>query len=81
LRLLYSGPAGVLAARFGGNWSTVTAPAGTHVVYLPVLGSGNMVTVKLPGAGTSAACVTDLTLGTFQPDQAASPIPAAPVPG
>jgi hypothetical protein len=81
LRLLYSGPAGVLAARFGGNWSTVTAPAGTHVVYLPVLGSGNMVTVKLPGAGTSAACVTDLTVGTFQPDQAASPIPAAPVPG
>ncbi len=81
LRLVYSGPAGVLAVSFGGNSSTVTVPAGTHAVYVPVLGSGDLVTVELPDAVTTAACVTNLTVGTFQPDQAARPIPAAPVPG
>ncbi len=81
LRLVYSGPAGVLAVSFGGNSSTVTVPAGTHAVYVPVLGSGDLVTVELPDAVTTAACVTNQTVGTFQPDQAARPIPAAPVPG
>jgi hypothetical protein len=76
----YSGPATVLAVRFGGAWGTVTIPAGTHTVYVPVTGSGNVITMRQAGAGTGL-CVTSVVVGSVQPEHAAQPVPATPVPG
>ena len=79
-RVKYSGPATVLAVRFGGNWREVTLPAGSHVVYVPAVGSGNSVSVSLVDSVTPL-CVTGVTVGSLHPQQAGRAIPAAPVPG
>jgi hypothetical protein len=81
IRLAYSGPAGRLAVSFGGNPSTVWLPAGNNVVYLPVLGAGDSVSLHLVGGVTTSTCVTDLTVGSLQPVPASRALPAAPVPG
>ena len=83
VRLAYSGPAGRLAVSFGGNPSTVWLPAGKGVVYVPVLGAGDSVTLQLAGSSASVAstCVTSLTVGSIQPVPSGRTIPAAPVPG
>jgi hypothetical protein len=80
VRLDYSGPATVLALRFGGKWADVTVPAGAHASYVPLTGSGKEVTVRVAGRGP-AACLTGLTVGTWQPAQSGRAIPAAPVRG
>jgi hypothetical protein len=79
-RLAYSGPATALAVSFGGNWSDVALPAGTHVVYVPAVGAGSVVSVRLAGPG-AGLCVTGVTVGSLHPDQAGPAIPAMPVPG
>jgi hypothetical protein len=79
-RLEYSGPAAVLAVGFGGDWSQVTLPAGTHAVYVPVVGAGSAVSVRLVGPG-ARSCVAAVTVGSLHPQQAGRAIPAVPVPG
>ena len=100
VRLDYSGPAAVLALRFGGNvrsgggWATVTLPAGAHAVYVPLLGAGNEITIRLAGTASAvlgsapapagiapAMCLTGVTVGTWQPAPSGPAFPAVPVPG
>ena len=100
VRLDYAGPAAVLALRFGGSvhpggrWAVVTLPAGAHAIYIPLLGAGNEITVRLAGAAPAvlgsaprpagiapATCLTGVTVGTWQPASSGSAVPAAPVPG
>jgi hypothetical protein len=81
-RLDYAGPAATLDVRFGGNWTAVPVPAGTHAVYVPVLGAGQAVTVRLVGpAGTPAVFVPVLGLGAGATPPLAGPSsPAGPAP-
>jgi hypothetical protein len=100
VRLDYAGPAAVLALRFGGNvrpggkWAAVTLPAGAHAVYVPLLGAGNEITVRLAGTAPAvlgsgpmpagpapAICLTGVTVGTWRPAPSGPAFPAAPVPG
>jgi hypothetical protein len=80
-RLAYSGPAGLLAVSFGGDWDQVMVPAGQHVVYVPVVGEGDKVSLQFAGPNSRALCVTGVTVGSLHPDLAGRAIPAAPVPG
>jgi hypothetical protein len=79
-RLQYSGPATALQLSFGGNWSTVTLPAGANAVYVPALGAGSEVVARL-SAPDPALCVTGITVGSLHPDPAGPAVPPAPVPG
>ena len=81
VRLSYSGPAGVLVIGFGDNHSQVSVPAGRHDVYVPVVGQGSAISAKFSGSTAGALCVTRVTVGSPQPDQAGQAIPAAAVPG
>jgi hypothetical protein len=94
VRLDYAGPAAVLALRLGGSWTEVTLPAGAHTSYVPLVGAGNGLTVRLAGTAPTvlgsapapagvgpAMCLTGVTVGTWQPAQSGPAIPAAPVPG
>jgi len=100
VRLDYAGPAAVLALRFGGNvrsggkWATVTLPAGAHAIYVPLLGAGNEITIRLAGAAPAILggapvptgiappmCLTGVTVGTWRPAPSGPAFPAAPVPG
>jgi len=48
VRLAYTGPAGRLSVRFGpGEARSVVLPAGSHLAYLPLTGSGNAVSARL----------------------------------
>jgi hypothetical protein len=79
-RLSYSGPATVLAVSLGERWRTVPVPAGTHAVYVPVTGSGQVISVRQLGAAPGS-CVTGVTVGSLQPDRTGTPVPATPVAG
>ena len=79
-RLDYSGPATELAVSFGAGWHTVTLPAGRHSVYVPTVGSGGAIGIRLLSAGP-AACVTNVTVGSLQPDATAQAIPPTPASG
>ena len=68
-RVNYSGPASVLAFRFGENWTEVALPAGTHTAYIPVTGPGDKVSVRLAQPGP-ALCITSMKVGTLEPGQA-----------
>ena len=68
-RVSYSGPASVLAFRFGENWTEVALPAGTHTAYIPVTGPGDKVSVRLAQPGP-ALCITSMKVGTLEPGQA-----------
>jgi hypothetical protein len=100
VRLDYAGPAAALALRFGGNvpsggrWATVTLPAGAHAIYVPLLGAGSEITIRLAGTAPAvlgsaprppgiapAMCLTGVTVGTWQPAPSGPVFPAAPVPG
>jgi hypothetical protein len=100
VRLDYAGPAAVLALRFGANpasggkWAEVTLPAGAHAIYVPLLGAGNEITVRLAGTGpavigsapapaaiAAAPCLTGVTVGAWQPAPSGPAFPAAPAPG
>src|SRR5215831_2523085 len=93
VRLDYAGPATVLAVRFGGKWTEVTLPAGAHAVYVPLVETGNEVTVRLaetapavlggapsPAVIAPAMCLTGITVGTWQPAPSGPAFPPAPVP-
>jgi hypothetical protein len=106
VRLDYAGPAAALALRFGGNvrfagnvgsggrWTAVTLPAGAHAIYVPLLGAGSEITIRLAGTAPAvlgsaprppgiapAMCLTGVTVGTWQPAPSGPVFPAAPVPG
>ena len=94
VRLDYTGPATVLALRFGGKWTEASLPAGAHAVYVPLIGKGNALTVRLAGTaptvlGSAPAppglaplgCLTGVTVGTWQPATSGHAFPAAPVSG
>jgi hypothetical protein len=84
-RLAYSGPAGLLSVTFGRSGSQqIAIPAGTHVAYVPVTGSGNVINVRFAGSAGSngvSLCVASVTVGLVYPDQAGRAIPATPSPG
>lgn len=82
-RLAYSGSAGLLSVQYGPDPArTVQIPAGTHLVYVPLVGSGSRVSVRFDGTASAAPlCVTAVTMGLVSPDQAGQAIPAAPVRG
>ena len=79
-RVDYSGPSSVLEVSYGGNWSKVAVPAGAHVAYIPVLGQGDELSVRLAQPGPTL-CITSVTVGAWHPVQSGLAIPAAAVPG
>jgi hypothetical protein len=79
-RLTYSGPATMLAVSFGASTQTVALPSGPHVVYVPALGAGQAIGLRLLSPGPSA-CITNVAVGSLQPGVATEAIPAVPVPG
>jgi hypothetical protein len=94
IQLDYSGPATGVAVRYGGQATRAVLPAGTHRLFLPVTGSGTVVSVQylpLPATGPGGSgrpagpgmtgCLTGVTVGTWQPAQSGRSIPAVPVPG
>jgi hypothetical protein len=94
VRLDYSGPAAVLALRFGEKWADARLPAGAHAFYVPLVGEGTQLTVRqlgpapsLPGtthsrAGTRPAqCLASVTVGTWQPAPSGQAVPMVPVSG
>ena len=82
-RLAYSGPAGRLSVRFGRDASeSVVLPGGSHLVYIPLTGSGNAVSARFDAAdGDRPLCVTSAAVGLVNPAQKAGAIPAEPVRG
>jgi hypothetical protein len=93
VRLDYSGPSTVLALRLGEKWADVTLPVGAHAFYVPLVGKGNEVTVRLIGSGPTligtqpvlagtapSGCVTSVTVGLWRPARSGRAIPAVPVP-
>jgi hypothetical protein len=81
VRLSYFGSSGGLVIRLGQGRDQISVPAGTHDVYVPVVGQGNAVSVQLSGAPMGAVCITGVTVGLPQPDPAGRAIPAAAVAG
>src|SRR5207248_842018 len=81
VRLAYTGPAGRLSVRFGpGEARSVVLPAGSHLAYLPVTGSGNAVSARFDAStGDGPLCVTRVVVGVAAPDPAGQAIPAEPV--
>jgi hypothetical protein len=62
LRMSYTGPAGTLWVSIGaGGSQQVRLPAGSHVLYLPLTGSGNTLSVQF--AGPRALCLRGATVG------------------
>lgn len=76
----YSGPSSVLSVSYGGSWSEVSVPAGAHAAFIPVLGQGDVFSVRLAQPGP-ALCITSVTVGAVQPAQSGRAIPATAVPG
>jgi hypothetical protein len=88
VRLAYTGPAGRLSVRFGpGKTRSVVLPAGSHLAYFPVTGSGNAVSARFDAASGTASsdtgplCVTRVVVGVVTPDPAGQAIPSHPVHG
>jgi hypothetical protein len=86
VRVPYSGPAGLLSVSLkGGADLDVALPAGKHVAYVPVTGSGNVVSVQFfassGGSGPPSSCVSAITVGLLNPGKGAQAIPARPIPG
>lgn len=80
VRLDYSGPATAAAVSYGGTWVDVALPAGTHAYYVPVVGGGSAVSVRLAGPAPGW-CLSGLAVGSMQPAASGPAIPAAPVDG
>jgi hypothetical protein len=62
VRLRYSGPATAMQVRFGAAVRDVTLQAGTHDLYVPVVGAGNAVVVRRLGPGPPV-CIAHVTVG------------------
>ncbi len=80
VRLDYSGPATAAAVSYGGGWATVQLPAGTHSFYVPVVGGGSTVRVRL-AAPSPGWCLTGLAVGSLQPVPSGPAIPPTPLAG
>ncbi|HEY9243251.1 MAG TPA: hypothetical protein VIP48_14790 [Streptosporangiaceae bacterium] len=80
VRLDYSGPATAAAVSYGGGWASVQLPAGTHSFYVPVVGGGSTVGVRL-AAPSPGWCLTGLAVGSLQPAPSGPAIPATPLTG
>ena len=80
VRLDYSGPATAVAVSYGGGSASVQLPAGTHSFYVPVLGGGSTVGVRL-AAPSPGWCLTGLAVGSLQPAPSGPAIPATPLTG
>lgn len=78
MRVTYSGPATVLTVGFGTDVETVAVSAGHHTVYVPVLGSGDTAYVL---STSMNACVSKVTVGSFQPDNSAAAVPSGIIAG
>jgi len=93
VRLAYTGPAGRLSVRFGsGETRSVVLPAGSHLAYVPVTGSGDAVSVRFDASSSTASsntassntgplCVTRVVVGVATPDPAGQAIPSHSVHG
>ena len=81
VHLTYSGPGGVLAIGFGGDVTRLTVPSGQHDVYVPEEGQGRAVTARFLGSTPGTLCVTDVSVGSPQPDLFGQAIPAVPAAG
>jgi hypothetical protein len=98
VRLAYTGPAGRLSVRFGpGEVRSVVLPAGSHLAYVPVTGSGNAVSARFDASsggassggassggassGRAPLCVTRVVVGLVNADSGGRAIPPAPVHG
>jgi hypothetical protein len=97
VRVAYTGPTGRLSVRFGsGETRSVVLPAGSHLAYVPVTGSGDAVSARFdaspdPSAGpassdtasssTGPLCVTRVVVGVATPDSAGQAIPGDPLHG
>ncbi len=83
VRLAYSGPAGRLSLGYGPDpGRSVRIPAGPHVLYVPLVGSGDAVGARFDGpASAGSLCVAAVSVGLVSPDQAGQAIPAAAVRG
>jgi hypothetical protein len=83
VRLAYTGPAGRLSVRFGpGRTRSVVLPAGSHLAYFPVTGSGNAVSARFTASsGGASLCVTRVVVGVVTPDPSGQAIPSHPVHG
>jgi hypothetical protein len=66
VRLDHSGPADSLTVDMGGQPVTAILPAGSYSYYVPVVGSGNAVTIRMASGG-SGRCLSGVTVGTWQP--------------
>jgi hypothetical protein len=82
VRLAYTGPAGRLSLRFGpGRGSSVVLPAGAHLAYVPVTGSGDTISARFDASSGTASsrtgplCVTRVVVGVATPDPAGQAIP------
>jgi hypothetical protein len=62
VRLRYIGPATVIQVRFGAAVRDVTLQAGTHNLYIPVVGAGNAVVVRRLDPGRPV-CIAGVTVG------------------
>jgi hypothetical protein len=80
VRLDYSGPGAAAAVSYGGGWASVQLPAGTHSFYVPVLGGGSTVGVRL-AAPSPGWCLTGLAVGSLQPAPSGPAIPVTPLTG
>lgn len=78
VQLFYSGAATTVQVRLGTGARTLSLPAGTHHVYVPVTGAGKAVDVTSLSAGPTA-CITSLTVGLLNPSKTALPLPFYPV--
>jgi hypothetical protein len=68
VRLTYTGPAGTLGVTFGNAGQSIAVPAGAHVAYLTVTGSGGAIGVQFyPGAGSAPLCISGVTVGLAGP--------------
>jgi hypothetical protein len=71
-----------LGRRRRGESRSVVLPSGTHLVYLPLIGPGNVVSARFDAAaGLKPLCVAGVAMGLVYPDQAGRAIPVAPVTG
>ena len=62
VRVRYSGPATAMQLRFGAAVRDVTLQAGTHDLYVPVIGAGSAVVVRRLDPGPTV-CISRVTVG------------------
>ncbi len=80
INMSYVGPAAAMAVLFGGVWHDVQLPAGLHTVWVPAVGAGGVVRVKLLRGGPKE-CVSSLSIGNMVPSIFSHPSPAKPIRG